>query len=110
MKDKEEDRSNIGFVGARVDHSYDVGEAFDVTAEGKALSPWGGTNDQEAFEGAYVSRSDDDGALIMAPDPNGQMCGRLRLASDQRKVGCLCLFASPRRQRTILSRVLDKLK
>lgn len=37
VRDKEEDRSNMGFVGARVDHSYDVCGTFDATAEGKVL-------------------------------------------------------------------------
>lgn len=47
VKDKEEDRSNMGFVGARVDHSYDAC-ALDVMPEGKLLLLWDGTNDQEA--------------------------------------------------------------
>ena len=38
----------MGFVVARVDHSYDVCETFDVAAEGKVLLLWDGTNDQEA--------------------------------------------------------------
>ena len=37
----------MGFVGARVDHSYDVCGTLDVTAEGKVLLLWDGTNDQE---------------------------------------------------------------
>lgn len=88
----------MGFVGVRVDHSYDVCEAFDETAEGKVLLPWDGTNDQEVCEGAYTSRSDDDeDALILTLDPKGQN-GRVvsvsDWASDQRSVSCLHLFTS----------------
>jgi len=37
VRDKEEDRSKMGFVGGRVDHSYDVCGTFDATAEVKVL-------------------------------------------------------------------------
>lgn len=38
----------MGFVGERVDHSYDVCGTFDAMAEGRVLLLWGETNDQEA--------------------------------------------------------------
>lgn len=38
----------MGFVGARVDHSYDVCETFDAAVEGKVLLLCDGANDQEA--------------------------------------------------------------
>jgi hypothetical protein len=66
-KDNEEDKSSIGFVDARVDHSY---EAFGVTVEGNMLLLWDGANDQEAGGGVYMSRSEDDeDALIAILDP-----------------------------------------
>ena len=66
VKDKEEVRSNTGFVGTRVDHSYDVCETLDVTADDETLLLWDGTNDQGALEGAYVSRREDDEDALIA--------------------------------------------
>ena len=87
VKDKEEDRSNTGFVGVRVDHSYDVCEAFDETAEGKVLLLWDGTNDQDVCGGAYASLSDDDeDALIVSLGSQGQNGGIVTVSdwtSDQ---------------------------
>lgn len=111
VKDKEEDRSNIGFVGARVDHSYDVCETLDVTADGKVLLLWDGTNDQGTWEGVYISRrEDDEDALIVLLDPEGRAewsVGVSGSTSDERQGSCLHLFASFKRG-SILSVALNK--
>jgi hypothetical protein len=40
--------------------------------EDEVLLVWGGTNDHEAWEGAYVSRSEDEDALIVVLGPKGR--------------------------------------
>lgn len=78
-----------------------------MTAEGKVLLLWDGTNDQEVCGGAYASLSDDDeDALIMTWDPQGQN-GRVATVSDwtsdQRYFSCLRLFTSRRRRQSYLA-------